>query len=85
MEATTRIEYDEDNRPLNLPETEWLGLFGYDGCDAVGPIVGNWCTTVEEWADSNNGMIHWHPTHYFDLPDNPNQSYPEPTYDNRVV
>lgn len=83
--TTTRIIYDATGTPTNLPQRESVLLYGMDGLDACGPVLGQWDTTLECWSDDRYGEIDWHPAFFAIPPTNPCKSISEPTVGNEVV
>ena len=82
-----KIEYDKQGRPANLPDSnpnENLLLYGRDGELAAGPVLGNWCSTFEEWSDQETGVLEWCPTYYAVPPINPEKSHTPPTVSNEI-
>lgn len=80
-----RIIYAADGAPTNLPRVDPLLLYGRDGEDAVGPVLGQWDTTLDCWSDDKCGAIDWYPEYFAIPPENPCKSIAVPTYGNQVV
>ena len=79
------IRYDRQGVPVNLPEVDPVLLYGLDGAEAVGPVLGQWDSTLECWTDHRYGQIEWGPVFFAVPPPNPCKDLSTPTYGNTIL
>lgn len=84
-EGPMAIQYNALGDPTNLPGDDPVLLYGMDGLDAEGPVLGQWDSTMQVWSDHEYGQINWHPMFFAIPPENPCKSITEPTCNNEVV